>query len=52
MSKSRENKHRKQRARRKLREWRKENGPAHAVKVPIEIVAVEGTLPKPRAAAR
>lgn len=49
MSKSRENKHRKQRATRKLLEWRKQKEPAHAVKVPIEIVAVEGSLPKPRA---
>lgn len=47
MSKSRDNKHRRQRAARKLAEWRKRNGPSHAVKVPIEIVAVEGKLPKP-----
>jgi hypothetical protein len=46
MSKSRDNKHRRQRASRKLLEWRRQNQPAHAIKVPIEIVALEGTLPQ------
>lgn len=49
MSKSRDNKHRRQRANRKLAEWRLRHSATHAVNVPVEIVAVEGKLPKPRA---
>jgi hypothetical protein len=46
MSKSRDHKHRKQRATRKLNEWRKRHTPPHVIQVPIEIVAVDGKLPK------
>ena len=49
MSKSRDNKHRRQRAARKMEEYRKQNRPPHAVPVPVEIVAVKGEIPKKRA---
>jgi hypothetical protein len=49
MSKSRDNKHRRQRAARKLADWRARQEPPHNVAVPVEIVDVKGVLPKPRA---
>jgi hypothetical protein len=45
MSKSRDNKHRRQKAAYKLAEWRAKNGPARETAVPVEIVAVKGSLP-------
>jgi len=48
MSKSRDNKHRRQRAVRKLEVWRAKQQPPRTRAVPVEIVAVQGTLPLPR----
>lgn len=45
MSKSQDNKRRKQQATRKLADWRQRQEPPHTVRVPIEIVAVKGELP-------
>jgi len=47
MSKSRDNKHRKQRASRKLAEWRIQH--ASRITVPVEIVGLKGDVPKPLA---
>ncbi|MDB4973921.1 MAG: hypothetical protein JWN48_2262 [Myxococcaceae bacterium] len=45
MSKSRDNKHRRQRAAYKLAEWRAKNSPERETAVPVQIVDVKGTLP-------
>lgn len=45
MSKSRDNKHRRQRATRKLAQWRKRRSSPRVSVVPVEIVAVEGSVP-------
>jgi hypothetical protein len=45
MSKSRDNKHRRQKAAYKLAEWRAERSPAVETAVPVQIVDVKGTLP-------
>jgi hypothetical protein len=51
MSKSRDNKHRRQRANRKLADWRLRHETAgHEVSLPVEIVAVKGELPRARPA--
>ena len=47
MSKSRDNKHRRQRAARKLAEWRIRHSLTREIRLPVEIVAVEGKLPLP-----
>jgi hypothetical protein len=46
MSKSRDNKHRRQRANRKLADWRLRHSLTREVALPVEIVAVKGQLPK------
>ncbi|MDB4988603.1 MAG: hypothetical protein JWN04_3781 [Myxococcaceae bacterium] len=45
MSKSRDNKHRRNRATYKLAEWRAKNSPERETAVPVQIVGVIGTLP-------
>jgi hypothetical protein len=45
MSKSRDNKHRRQKAAYKLADWRAKKSPARETAVPVEIVGVKGTLP-------
>lgn len=48
MSKSRDNKHRRQRAAKKLAEWRLRNSFHQDVTAQVEIVAVQGQIPKAR----
>jgi hypothetical protein len=47
MSKSRDNKHRRQRAAYKLANWRAQHSSPSDVAVEVEIVAVKGELPLP-----